>query len=319
MPRLDSPQRATALPSELATEPAASTPDQGSLIVRLDAFRHPRGKAKALASTVALLSLGALVTYAARSFPPTPGVRWGLLVAIGSLGPTVTIWVNAKEFQLQARILGQTVASYDAVRVSVLGTAANLLPLPGALMVRTQALAVEAGLKRSAGVGAATGIVWLAVSLGLSGVGLSTFGRSGLGAAAMLVGAILLGAGLAIGRALGADRRTLGLLAVTEAALAATGALRLYFILLALSVDVSPAQAVSLAASSAVASAAGVFPAGVGIREALSGFLASMVDLPAAVGVAAAAIDRLSGLAVLFVSVAVILLLDARSTHRRGL
>lgn len=279
-------------------------------------LRHPSGKSRALASAVAVLSLGALLVYSARTFPSTSGVRWNLLVTVGIVGPLATIWVNAKEFQLQARVLGQNIRGYPAIRVSVLGTTANLLPLPGALVVRTRALAAESGLKRSAGVGASTGIIWLAVSLGLSGVGLSTFGRGELGAVSLLSGAILLGAGLAAGRALGADAKTLGLLILAETALATTGAARLYLILIALSVDVSASQAISLTASSALAGAAGVFPAGLGIREALAGLLASVVDLPAAVGVAATAIDRFAGMGTLLGALAVVLTLDALAARR---
>ncbi len=98
------------------------------------------------------------------------------------------------------------------------------------------------------------------------------------------------------------DARSLGAaLLAAEAAAVGIGALRYLLVLHGLGIPISAAQAVSLTVAGVLASAVGFVPGGLGLREALSGVIAGLVGLPAAVGVLAAAVDRLVGLPVLAV------------------
>ena len=81
---------------------------------------------------------------------------------------------------------------------------------------------------------------------------------------------------------------------------------RLTLILAALGYGLSVSDAAALAAAGIVASAAGLFPGGLGLRELLSGVAAGVVGLDPAVGVVVAAVDRLVTLAVLAVVSAVL-------------
>ncbi len=278
-------------------------------------FRRPTGRAKTIASILSLVLLTVAVTYSIRNFPETDGVRWPLMVGIGLVAPTVTIWLNAKEFQTQAMIAGQQPGTIEAVRVSVLGTTANLLPLPGAVLVRTQALAAGgSGYAGAAKINAASGLIWLGSSAIVSAIGFGILGSwviAGLGSA---IGVLVWAAGALTAARSGATRHDIGRISLIEALLTLVSGARAYGMLVALSVDVEPSQGLALAVSGAVASAAGIFPAGIGLREALSGVVATLVDLDAAVGIGAAAADRVAGLGVLLLANLVIVVWDRRTT-----
>jgi hypothetical protein len=66
--------------------------------------------------------------------------------------------------------------------------------------------------------------------------------------------------------------------------------LRLWLVLLALGVEVSVRQGLALGAAAPLAAAAGVFPSGLGLAEALTAVIAPIVALPAAAGFAATAL-----------------------------
>jgi len=81
----------------------------------------------------------------------------------------------------------------------------------------------------------------------------------------------------------------------------------------ALDVSVTAAQGLGLAVAPVAASAVGILPGGLGLREAIAASIAALVDLPAAVGGAAAAVDRVLGLVVVGLFAAVL-----GVTGRRG-
>lgn len=76
------------------------------------------------------------------------------------------------------------------------------------------------------------------------------------------------------------------------------GAFRLYLILLALGEPATLTAATLLTLASVLASAIGVFPGGLGLRELLASALIPLADLGSAVGFLASAVDRIVGLAV---------------------
>lgn len=276
-------------------------------------LRRPTGRAKSIATLLSLLLLAVAVTYSIRNFPETDGVRWPLLLVVGLVAPACTIWLNAKEFQIQALIADQSVGLVEACRVSVLGTTANLLPLPGAVLVRTQALASGgSSYAGAAKINAASGLVWLGLSAVISAVGFAVLGSWVIASIGFASGVIAWGLGAVTATRVGATRRQLASISFVEASLTVLAAIRAYGVLLALSVLVQPSQALALAVSGAVASAAGVFPAGIGLREALSGVVATLVDLEPAVGIGAAAADRAAGLVVLLLANLMIVVADRR-------
>jgi hypothetical protein len=199
----------------------------------------------------------------------------------------------------------------------IVATAANILPLPGGALVRVHALrAAGATLPQSTVVTLMAALLWVATAVGVAGIAALSWSP--------LVGAIAIGLALA-GAAVTAvvvrattsrwSLPALGGLALVEAVTTLIHAARLYLVLLALGVTAGVTQALVLGAGAPLASAAGVFPSGLGLAELLSALLAPVVDLPAAAGFAVAALARVVGL---LATVPAALLLGVRDLRPSG-
>jgi hypothetical protein len=226
---------------------------------------------------------------------------WPLALVLLVLAPA-TILGNAAELKVMAAgTCDRPLPWGEAVRVVVVATAANLLPLPGAAIVRIQALRT-----RGASAAAATGInvagagAWLGTGLVVAGVALAPVA----GWQAALAGAVGLAAcavaGVVVWRSARRGRGwwTFGALLGVELLVTVLYGVRLLVVLVALQVPLELVQALVIALSAPLSAAAGVFPSGIGLAEGLSGLLAPLVAVPAAAGVAATGINRVLGLAV---------------------
>src|SRR5580765_717664 len=79
----------------------------------------------------------AFTVLAVRSLPHIDKpVRWELIVIAALVGVPVIVWLNAVEYRLMARFAHHYPPMLEVVQITVLGSAANLLPVPGAMMVR---------------------------------------------------------------------------------------------------------------------------------------------------------------------------------------
>jgi hypothetical protein len=225
-----------------------------------------------------------------------------LLAALLLITPA-TILLNGAELKVMTAIVArgdQRLAWRTALRATVVATAANLLPIPGGALVRIAAV-------RSVGVRttSATAInlvgagAWVAAGLliaAVAGLTVAPWGAVGLAAGLGLAGVAIV---LAMLHRLSEDGATwwsTGALFLVEAATAIVHGLRLWLVLLALGVEVSIRQGLALGAGAPLAAAAGVFPSGLGLAEALTAVIAPIVALPAAAGFAATALGRVVGL-----------------------
>jgi hypothetical protein len=229
-------------------------------------------------------------------------VSWAPLALTAFVLVPLTILGNAAELKVMARATAEDRLSWvEAIRVVVLATAANLLPIPGAALVRIQALRTRGASGAAAtGINVASAGVWVGSGLVVAALALSRL-APGAAAVAGAVGVAALGTAWFIllraarpGRAASAMAE---LVAVESLVTLLHGA-RLLAVLLALRIDLDLVQALVIGLSAPLSAAAGVFPAGIGLAEALSGLLAPLVALPAASGVAATAVNRIIGLAV---------------------
>ena len=235
------------------------------------------------------------------------GFEWWPIAVMAALTvPAVAL--NGYEYLVTARLSGVKVGLLAAVRIAIYGTAANLLPLPGASLVRIEAMRRSgASLRRGTTVTAAVGLAWLAISLIAAGValipqGLISLPPLGAGAAALL----LSGAALSRGRDRGQTARAVATVAAVELAFVATNAAKLWLAMTALGADPSIAAALSIGVSIAVAAATGFLPGGLGIREGLAAALGPLVGIEPSVAFLAVVIDRIVSLTVLAIIAAVI-------------
>jgi hypothetical protein len=229
-------------------------------------------------------------------------VSWAPLALTAFVLVPLTILGNAAELKVMVRATAEDQLSWvEAIRVVVLATAANLLPIPGAALVRIQALRTRGASGAAAtGINVASAGVWVGSGLVVAALALSRL-APGAAAVAGAVGVAALGTAWFILRRAARPGRAASAMAelvVVESLVTLMHGARLLAVLLALRIDLDLVQALVIGLSAPLSAAAGVFPAGIGLAEALSGLLAPLVALPAASGVAATAVNRIIGLAV---------------------
>lgn len=276
------------------------------------ALRRPAGDRwrRPLLALALALFVGSFAV-ALRALPDAENVhpRWALLGLVALVGVPANTVVNAAEYALTARLNGHRATPLQATEVAVLSSAGNLLPIPGAAIVRARGLRkLGASYARAISATAVAGLVWVAVTLVAAGGLLLAADNDGSG---LLVPLAAMGGGLAVvaGSAVAIHRlqRTRGgrtgpavaALVGVEVLAVVVGIGRYAGVMAGLSVDLSLAQAAALTVSVVAASALGFLPGGLGLRELLAAAIAPVVGLPAAVGLLVVAVDRLIGLPVL--------------------
>jgi hypothetical protein len=257
-----------------------------------DRYRHA-----ALGIAVVLFIVGGLAAIQ-RVDVDLKGSAWPILAAVALLGVPPMMLLNAAEVRAAARLSSNVELDWRiAIEVAVTGTAANLLPIPGATLVRIDAMAA-AGASTSDAVrsNVAVGAIWVAVSAAISAAILTGFSI----VAAIIALSVALAAGFLAKVALRNkhDWSRLGMVLAIEVASLGLTAARLWAIGSALGTNIGGQQAIVIAASYAVTSAVGIFPGGLGLREGLSSGLALVVGLPGSTGFVASAVDRLLGFAI---------------------
>lgn len=246
---------------------------------------------------VAIIGLLAAMAWAwDRSSLTLGDLEWAPIAALVLIAAPLSLVLKAGEFTLAARIAGLRPSRRDALEISVVSAAANLLPLPGSLLVTVQALASDgAGYGRAIGASAVPAIAWLGVTGVIGGGAIAVSGPAALGAVVLLAGiAALVGAALMFRSAAPADGRA-GLataVVVVEVAWLAVSGLRFTLAAAALGVDLDPSQALALSVAGAATVAIGFVPGGLGVREALIAALAPLIGLDVETGILLGVVDR---------------------------
>jgi hypothetical protein len=227
---------------------------------------------------------------------------WPLFLLSGIIGSPALLALSAVEYDVSVRMLDYHVPFLRALRVSVLSSVANLLPVPGSLVVRTQALkTLGAPYSRGASATLVVGVGWVATTAVAVGGVEAVGGNPAAGGILLALGCLGLVGTAVLLLAFVDVRRGVGLLVrivAVETGFVAVGALRYFLVLRGLHVDVQPSQAVALTFAGLVTSVVGVVPQGLGLKELAVAAISPLVGLPASIGLVAASVIRLMDLAV---------------------
>lgn len=295
-----------------------------SIRSRWDTGAHPGIQRVVLGLAIAVFVVGGVWAYQRLDVEPGD-LRWAPVLVAGFVGVPLAMSVNVAEYSVSASMTGHRVGFVAALRVTVVASAANLLPLPGGPLVRVQALrGLGATYRRAFAVTVFLAAVWAGVTALLAGTLILLLHSTALGIGILLAGMAGFTVACLLLRSEVGDgnqrvRHALAAVAV-ETASAGVAGFRLFLVLQGLGFDATITDALVLALAGVLTSATGFVPGGLGVQELLSAALAPIVGLPPAAGFAASALDRVIGV-FLYSPLGVILLIQRRlpsGSRQRG-
>ena len=206
---------------------------------------------------------------------------------------------NAYEILLTGKLVGKTFKIKEAFKVSVFATAANLLPLPGSVIVKSGVLKLKGTTtKESLKAPFVVGLIWLFVSFAYSAI--FAFGKNialailfGSASVIVLFVVLLLVSNTFIKYTIITKLVILKLMATI------VETMRLFLAFSAISVVALFSDTAILSAASVIGSAIMIFPGGLGIREAATAGLGHMIGISTYAAFLAAAINRIAAFFVL--------------------
>jgi len=223
-------------------------------------------------------------------------INWVAIALAFFVAAPATLVLKMFEYDAAARLIGTRAGIRRAFEVAVLSSAANLLPIPGSLLVTTRSLSEQGATYGTAAVASAIpGLAWLGLSGIIGGAGIAIAGNAIIGIAIGVGGiAVLVAAGAMFRRRAPTEGRVaLALrIVVIETTWIVLGGARFWLVLRAIGVQGTPAQVLALAVAGAMSTAIGFFPAGLGVREALIAALSPVIHLSVSEGVLLGVVDR---------------------------
>ncbi len=258
----------------------------------------------------------AFTVAAFRALPPIERpIRWELILVAAVVCVPVITGLNALEYRVMAHFADHHPPPLEILQVSIMGSAANLLPVPGAVVVRLANLR-KGGVRVTRGLNltAIIGITWVGSACVLGGIA-QMLSHPDFGAVALAIGVALMTVSLILlARVLEPGTRLAGSveLVAIEVGFVTMQALRLFLVAAALRFDVSFAQSTALVIAAVSAAAIGFLPAGLGAREAIAAVLSPIVGVPAAVGLVITAVDRVINLVVLSIFAGIVTFVTRR-------
>ena len=225
-------------------------------------------------------------------------ISWHWLLLSAALAVPLLV-CNAGEYWLIAKTNGLNLKLAHCIRVTLIGSVANLLPIPGQSATRIADLGSrEVTLSRAAGTTLAAGVLW-------AGWLFLVAGAASLDQKNVLWPATLSAAGLfccllSMTRISDPRSRFRWLLAGSAIELLSVliAWLRLMLSFEALGIEYTYSSVAVLLCANIVAAVIGLTPAGLGIREGAAALIAPLVDINAIVAAVSIALTRFIGMAV---------------------
>ena len=218
-----------------------------------------------------------------------------LLALAAVVGTPVVLLANAAELTLVGRLVDVRLPYRTSLVTSVTASAANILPLPGSVLVRSWVLnRGGASVRQVVGATAMAGVAWLVATFSLTGLAavVGGFPAGWLLLAAAAAGMVPLR--LMVNRTGHGHPLTVAALFGVEVTTVLAELGRYWVVLAALGVDSDLTIVSALVLANVLATATGLFPGGLGVRELIAGLLGSFISLPAGVAITASASDRIA-------------------------
>lgn len=291
-----SPSGRSHLPSP---EPAVGAPRPQRLAFGFQLLQLLAPRNRRVQRSFLVLAAIFFVAGIAYSLHREPGILaradWSLVPWVALL-VIPTILVNGVRFLLMARSLEMRFSTRRAMEISVISSAANLLPIPGGTLVRLANLkSPENRYRDGVWITFWVAALWSGVTVVYSGLWVIRLANGWTGSAFVLAGLSVATVSLIRIRARAGSTVTVALLGV-EFATVLLDAIRLHLCLEALGAASGFGQASVLTVSAVAGSAVGIVPAGLGVRELVSAAVSPLVHLAPELGFLSASLNRMVGL-----------------------
>ena len=239
---------------------------------------------------------------------------WRPIALVLLLPIPLVLLLSVLEYIAMGRLLGKRLAFGHALEVTIVGAAANMLPLPGSVLVRMAGLKLAgAGLGDGALLSLLVFLVWLGSAASYSGAWVAVLGSAWTGAALGIAGLATLLVAVSWARRFRNGDGLMTVIAVMRLGVVVLEALRIYLCFRALGFDASFAQSSGLTVTTVLGSIVSVVPAGLGIREIVAAAFSPVLGLAMSAGFLATVLNRLLAM---FLVVPLAALLVVRSHGR---
>jgi uncharacterized membrane protein YbhN (UPF0104 family) len=257
-------------------------------------IRRTRLEWIALVIAVVVLAVG--LAYALRAWPVSWGeIQWPWLAGVLLLGVPLIALANAYRFDLSFRLAGQQRRFGTLLRAAVLSSAANMLPLPGGLLVRIAYLQnAETGLRRATWITFTVSAVWIALACLMTALALAALGSYMLSAVMFGSGLLLTGWSLWSLSNLPGGWRVLLRLVPLETVVFAVQATRFLWCFFAIGYEGAWIQGLALSVANVSGAVVSIVPAGLGINELTAVLIAPFAGLEPGATFIAVLLDRVA-------------------------
>ena len=232
------------------------------------------------------------------------------LALIAVVGTPLIFAGNAFELRLMAAFIGVRMSWRQALETTILGSAANMLPLPGGALARVAALYRSgAPATKSVLVNIVFASIWVALGFTIAGVCLLILERHVEGWIFIVLGGMAGTLWIISGLRHKTSGRLLILTLFNRSGLVLLDAIVSFWALYSLDSGTSLVQATVFGIASILGSAVSIVPAGLGIREGVSALLAPMAGYDPATAFLAVVLSRLAVLTCLMPTTCIFLVL----------
>ncbi|GJL95336.1 MAG: hypothetical protein DHS20C05_17410 [Hyphococcus sp.] len=290
----------------------------GALSGARAALTSPNGRRIIYGLAVTLLIVGLVI--ALNALPADIALKqWRYVMLIFVLIAPLGVITNTLETELTARLLNVRFGWRRAFKLSVLASAANVLPLPGGPLVRTVALKdLGVDLKLASSIVIAVAVQWVGVILIVAGVCFTILNIIQTGITSIFLGGGALLFSLFWMRAIGSSFKNIALIMSARLFTSAVGVVGIWWSFAALGETLTLIEASIFSLASASGVAVSFVPAGLGVTEAAAAALAVIISLSPALAFVAATLYRIIWLAFLLPVAAIISLTSTTSGYLKN-
>lgn len=240
-------------------------------------LRHPAARLAGYTTSLIILAIG--LTLSLKKIDISTHQLSGSHTMLAFTAAVLGLGVVALRFRLSASTVGANLSVYRSLWVVTQGGIANLLPVPGNLLVRWYAVAEYVGAKQSTYINVAVTSLWAAISFLLAASALIYMGFNLSGASLLL--AFFAASVVYIFLIKQVSKNIAGVtvkLSCLQGMITLLYIARLWLIGQAVGIDIPMAFCALLSISALAGSISGFFPAGMGIVEAFGAALAAMTE-----------------------------------------